>query len=69
MDSAGLAAVLGIPRSTVERMAAAGQVPHLRVGKHIRFTPGHLGEIITDAERRPRAGVHSQSRGSARTRL
>lgn len=53
LDTAYVADVFGIPASTLERMVTAGQVPHVKLGKHTRFTPGHLGEIIAQAERRP----------------
>jgi len=69
MDTTYCATILGIPHSTLERMIASGQVPHLKIGKHTRLTPGHLGEIIADCERRPRVGAGGTSRGSARTRL
>lgn len=73
LDTVYVATVFGIPASTLERMVTAGQVPHVKLGKHTRFTPGHLGEIITQAERRPDAyrpmPPPAPQRSTARTKL
>lgn len=59
-------AVLGIPSTTLARMVTAGDVPHTRIGKHVRFAPGHIGAVILAGER---PAQHAEARGSARTRL
>lgn len=47
-----LAAELSVPRAWV--MKHLSELPHMRVGKHIRFTAKHWAEILASFERRPR---------------
>lgn len=64
------AQVLSIPATTLAKMVTARQVPHTKVGKHIRFTPGHIAAIITGGEREALVPTQRQrERGSARSRL
>jgi excisionase family DNA binding protein len=44
------AAVLGIPMTTLRDMVTKRRVPHTFVGKHARFTPHHIHEIIQAGE-------------------
>ncbi|WP_448058739.1 helix-turn-helix domain-containing protein [Cellulomonas hominis] len=62
--------VLSIPATTLAKMVTARQVPCTRVGKHVRFTPGHIAAIITGGERHALIPTQRQrEHGSARTRL
>lgn len=47
------AAWLGIPKKTLQNMVVAGEVPHSRIGRHVRFSDEHLAEIVAAGERRP----------------
>jgi excisionase family DNA binding protein len=37
LDSAGAAEILGVHRRTIANMARAGELPHTRLGKLLRF--------------------------------
>jgi excisionase family DNA binding protein len=57
-----LATELGVTPRTVQRWARERTVPHLRVGRTIRFLPHHVEEIIRVyeqgvLEQRPEADV------------
>lgn len=41
---------LGISWETLRKKVAAQQVPHTRVGKHIRFAQHHLDAIVAEGE-------------------
>ena len=65
-----MARILGIPITTVKNWVRSGEVPCIWLGKHPKFTPGHLGEIILAGERRPAASsVPTPKRNTARTKL
>lgn len=53
-----MAGRLRISRSTLMRLHANGQLPHLRVGRRILFTEAHLGEIMRGFEVRPELPEH-----------
>ena len=40
------AVALAVPRSWLRDKVTARQVPHTRLGRHVRFTEGHLRQII-----------------------
>ena len=44
------AALLNVPRSWLRDKVTTRQVPHLRLGRHVRFTPEHLQRIIAASE-------------------
>jgi excisionase family DNA binding protein len=48
LDPKGLAEALSIPVSQVYRLTQKGELPHIRVGKYIRF---NLDEVIRDLHR------------------
>ena len=48
LDPKGLAEALSIPVSQVYRLTQKGELPHIRVGKYIRF---NLDEVISDLHR------------------
>ena len=48
LDPRGLAEALSIPLSQVYRLTQKGELPHIRVGKYIRFS---LDEVIRELHR------------------
>ncbi len=50
LDAQQAATLLGIPRSSVYAYAKRGELPHVRVGKHVKFIRSDLEGAI--AERR-----------------
>lgn len=48
LDPKGLAAMLGIPVSQVYRLTQKGELPHLRVGKYLRF---NFNEVVDELHR------------------
>ena len=68
--------LLAVPRSWVYAEARAGRLPHIRVGRYVRFREASLLEWITDTEmqttRYRRYGrhlevVHDDLRGTGRS--
>lgn len=49
------AAVLHVPRSWLRDRVSARLVPHTRLGRHVRFTPEHMSQIIAGGEESPRS--------------
>ncbi|MGP4112607.1 helix-turn-helix domain-containing protein [Streptomyces sp. 4N509B] len=47
------AARLRIPPSWLRKKAAQGEIPHTRIGRHVRFSPDDLTELIRHGSRRP----------------
>ena len=61
------ARLLHVPVGWLSKKVTAHEVPHTRLGKHVRFTPEHLQLIIAAGEQRPRtiplsAGVSRRAR-------
>jgi excisionase family DNA binding protein len=46
------AEVLNVPVTWLRDKVTARQVPHTRLGRHVRFTEAHLAQIIAEGERR-----------------
>jgi excisionase family DNA binding protein len=44
------AVALAVPRSWLRDKVTARQVPHTRLGRHVRFTEAHLRQIIETGE-------------------
>lgn len=44
------AEALRVPRSWLRDRVSARLVPHTRLGRHVRFTPAHLAQIIASGE-------------------
>jgi excisionase family DNA binding protein len=42
VDAAAAAALLGVPRSWVLAQARAQRIPHVRLGRYVRFEPDEL---------------------------
>lgn len=45
-----IADYLVVPPSWVRAKVREGQIPHTRIGKHIRFTEAHLSDIVRGGE-------------------
>ena len=45
------AEVLNVPFTWLRDKVTARQVPHTRLGRHVRFTEAHLAEIVAEGER------------------
>ena len=43
--------MLTVPESWLRRRAAHRQIPSTMLGKHLRFSPANLAQIITEATR------------------
>ena len=51
MDSRELSAFLGVGDTLLEQMAKDGRLPHLRIGKALRFEPAQVLEALRHADR------------------
>lgn len=49
------AEVLNVPVSWLRDKVTARQVPHTRIGRHVRFTAEHLAAIVAAGEQQVRA--------------
>jgi len=47
-----VAIFLGVPPSTVYRAAAAGLLPHIRLGKHLRFDLIRVEQFLVEKQDR-----------------
>jgi excisionase family DNA binding protein len=54
VDVKTLEGLTQLPRSWLYAKAAAGEIPHVKVGKYIRF---HVGEVFAWLERHRRGSV------------
>lgn len=53
LDAEQTAVLLGIPRSSVYDYARRGELPHVRVGRHVKFIRRDLEQVL----RERRAGI------------
>lgn len=56
VDAAAAAALFDIPKSWLLAEARADRVPHVRLGRYVRFDPAKLREWASQGQRGPRAG-------------
>lgn len=54
VDAAVAAELLGVPRSWVLAQARAGRIPHVRLGRYVRFEPEELAAWWCSRRRGPR---------------
>jgi excisionase family DNA binding protein len=47
VDVAGLATILGVSRQTIYRLAAAGEIPKIKIGRAIRFLPSEVLAVLS----------------------
>ena len=67
LDAEGAAALLNVPKSWVLAKARADRIPHVRLGRYVRFDADDLREWAKERRRGP--GVTPRSRrGSPQTR-
>ncbi|WP_405598127.1 MULTISPECIES: helix-turn-helix domain-containing protein [unclassified Streptomyces] len=52
------ARVLQVPPSWLRKKAAAGAIPHTRIGRHLRFSAHDLHRLITTGQREPTDARH-----------
>ncbi|MFB7715360.1 helix-turn-helix domain-containing protein [Streptomyces sp. NPDC056105] len=57
--------MLQVPPSWLRKKAAAGAIPHTRIGRHLRFSAHDLHSLIDAGQRGPRRG---SARVTTRTR-
>jgi excisionase family DNA binding protein len=62
VDAAAAAALLGVPRSWVLAQARAQRIPHVRLGRYVRFEPNELRAWWEGRRRGP--GLRNRSRTS-----
>ena len=63
------AAQLQVSKEWLRKRVQSKQVPHIRMGRGIRFTSAQIDLIIAAGERCAQLPAKPRSRGSARTRL
>ena len=71
LDIAQAAELLNVPFGWLQVKVTRREVPHTRLGKHVRFTRDHLARIIAEGERSAEspATVAPVARSARRTRL
>jgi len=62
------AEVLNVPFTWLRDKVTARQVPHTRLGRHVRFTEAHLAEIVAEGERPVVASAPASPTGRRRRR-
>jgi excisionase family DNA binding protein len=60
LDKEQMAAKLGVSVHWVAKMVSARLIPHTRIGKHVRFAPHHVAQIVAMGEQ-PVAAAPSQT--------
>jgi len=48
LDAEHAALLLGIPRSSVYAYARRGELPHVRIGRHMKFIRGDLEQVLLE---------------------
>jgi excisionase family DNA binding protein len=51
---------LNVPFTWLRDKVTAREVPHTRLGRHVRFAPDHLARIISDGEQSVRSAAPNQ---------
>jgi excisionase family DNA binding protein len=54
LDTAGAAELLNVPKSWVASEVRAERIPHIRLGRYVRFDPDDLREWSKGRRRGPR---------------
>ena len=64
LDAKAAGALLGVPDTWVLAEARADRIPHVRLGKYVRFDEAELGRWALARQRGPvRAGAQPSRRG------
>jgi excisionase family DNA binding protein len=48
IDAKSAAILLGIPRSSVYEYAKRGELPHVKIGKHVKFVRSDLERVVVE---------------------
>lgn len=48
LDAENAALLLGIPRSSVYAYAKRGELPHVKIGRHLKFIRGDLAQVLLE---------------------
>ena len=48
LDAKSAAVLLGIPRSSVYEYAKRGELPHVKIGKHVKFIRSDLERAVSE---------------------
>ena len=48
LDAEDAAALLGIPRSSVYAYARCGELPHVKIGRHVKFVRSDLERTLIE---------------------
>lgn len=48
LDASQAAMLLGLPRSSIYAYAKRGELPHVKIGRHLKFTRGDLERAVAD---------------------
>lgn len=64
-DTAG--GLIGKSGNWMKTQARAGNIPFIRVGRSMRWTPQHLSEILRAGEQKPRAALVARAPARKRT--
>lgn len=63
VDAAGVAERLGVPKSWVLESARSGAIPHVRLGRYVRFDLDDVEEWLTGCKQPGRPIVLRKERG------
>jgi excisionase family DNA binding protein len=68
VDAAAIAELLGVPTSWVREQTRAGAIPHIRLGRYVRFSEDVVRAWLEECSRpgRPVAFRHHDPRGARR---
>lgn len=55
LDAAEVAARLGVPTSWVRESVRSGAIPHVRLGRYVRFDPADVDTWLAECKRPGRA--------------
>lgn len=65
IDATEAGTLLGVPRSWVLAEARAERIPHVRLGKYVRFEAAELEGWWQARRRGPRMAPHTKRRGAS----
>jgi excisionase family DNA binding protein len=65
LDAADVADRLGVPKSWVLESARSGAIPHVRLGRYVRFDEGDVDRWLEECKQPGRAVRFRKERGPA----
>jgi len=67
LSAAQAAKALGICRTTLHKLTAAGEVPHLRIGRRLLYRPEALRKFLAEQEQQShKVNAEDEDNGPAR---